>query len=611
MWLIETSSLTLKFFNNPTDVAYAILSHTWGEGEVTFQDIADAATAPKKNGWAKIKQTCQIALETHKLSYVWIDTCCIDKSSSSELSEAINSMFSWYKTAAICMVYLDDCHLESLQEDDENEGLLDGLFSCRWFTRGWTLQELIAPRDVLFYSASWVPIGSKRKSVSILSRITGIDAAVLKDITALEACHTAKRMSWASRRQTTRTEDIAYCLLGIFDINMPLLYGEGEKAFLRLQQELARSKNDLTLFAWRQANSDLAWYRGLFARSPSEFQHSAGLRVPPNSTLQDTEFSATNRGLRFDNHICLDELYMHGAPRCEADALILSLDCLEPKGTTSGTARWIAIYLRKNGPNYLRFDPWSFCFKPSRSPWRSPSSLVIYVSPTLSTAQANTLGSGAHVSSPLLSRLQGVICCHEDLRRFIYPPDSLRNSSDANRHGVANSIVLGTPEISIADQYSFNGAPAMRQFVFNLNFAPSTSEPGKTHPVILLTGCTAHISVSHQAETRQKLFWHALLSVDDLVDHWIRVSMVPKKATDVDVSNPEFQDYMFERFSDETGTMDMRLLPRVFSVVDALGQRHQISARISWTDGYQDDLLMTPPLVLEYARISQRKAGFR
>ena len=115
--------------------------------------MANPTAAAGKKGWAKIKTTCKIARRDHKLSYAWVDTCCIDKSSSAELSEAINSMFSWYKQADLCMAYLEDYTLPSLQTQEQPSQHGDNLLSCRWFTRGWTLQELIAPRDMLFYNA--------------------------------------------------------------------------------------------------------------------------------------------------------------------------------------------------------------------------------------------------------------------------------------------------------------------------------------------------------------------------------------------------------------------------------------------------------------------------
>jgi hypothetical protein len=118
----------------------------------------------------------------------------------------------------------------------------------RWFTRGWTLQELIAPKTVYFFDSSWNEIGEKRQPEKEIAEVTGIDSDVLRDHRSLYTKRIARRMSWASSRETTRIEDIAYCLMGIFNVNMPLLYGEGERAFIRLQEVIMRSNYDHTLF---------------------------------------------------------------------------------------------------------------------------------------------------------------------------------------------------------------------------------------------------------------------------------------------------------------------------------------------------------------------------
>ncbi len=141
MWLINTRTLDLQFFQSSEGLHYAILSHTWGDDEVSFQEMgARGQNGPRKAGWAKITKTCDIARDSFGLDYAWVDTCCIDKSSSSELSEAINSMFSWYKTAAVCVVYLEDLEL-ILDKDCKpgSTGFRDRLGACRWFSRGWTL----------------------------------------------------------------------------------------------------------------------------------------------------------------------------------------------------------------------------------------------------------------------------------------------------------------------------------------------------------------------------------------------------------------------------------------------------------------------------------------
>jgi hypothetical protein len=141
------------------------------------------------------------------------------------LAEAVNAMFRWYENATVCYVYLSDaiwCADAAI--------INERLHKCRWFTRGWTLQELIAPRNVEFYSTDWRKIATKDELYGLLSSITGIDEHILRGANLTEVSVT-RRMSWASRRKTTQTEDISYCLLGIFDVNLPLIYGEGRKAF--------------------------------------------------------------------------------------------------------------------------------------------------------------------------------------------------------------------------------------------------------------------------------------------------------------------------------------------------------------------------------------------
>ncbi|KAF2029365.1 HET-domain-containing protein [Setomelanomma holmii] len=219
---------------------YAILSHTWGPDheEVTFQELSDG-TGLSKAGYDKI-QFCGRQAANYSLQYFWIDTCCIDKISSAELTESINSMFIWYKEAAVCYVLLMDLPANARLEMD--------LPNCRWFTRGWTLQELIAPERVILFDQSLVSIGSKGYLVEELSCITGIEEDVLNG-EDLALSSVAVRMRWAASRQTKRIEDRAYSLLGMFDVSIPLIYGEGRKAFRRLQEEIIKRDNDLTRFA--------------------------------------------------------------------------------------------------------------------------------------------------------------------------------------------------------------------------------------------------------------------------------------------------------------------------------------------------------------------------
>jgi Heterokaryon incompatibility protein (HET) len=251
---------------------YAILSHRWGKAteEVSFKDIETGADISHKEGFRKFQYCCQQALKDG-LQYAWIDTCCIDKSSSAELSEAINSMYNWYLHSQVCYAYLND--VSGLVSEDPEEILNDleredsSFRKSAWFTRGWTLQELIAPKKVRFYSETWEFVGDKRALADLVSNITGIDAEVLTRRT--KPYSVAQRMSWAAGRKTTRVEDRAYSLMGIFGVNVPPLYGEGHKAFVRLQEEIMRQSFDHSLFAWKPQRQ----YSGLLAESPDQFSH--------------------------------------------------------------------------------------------------------------------------------------------------------------------------------------------------------------------------------------------------------------------------------------------------------------------------------------------------
>jgi hypothetical protein len=224
---------------------YAILSHTWGsdDEEVTYKDLVDG-TGTSKAGYTKIR-FCGKQAANDSLQYFWVDTCCIDKTSSSELSEAINSMFRWYHNAAKCYVYLPDVSVNSSIENPSSLQPWKPIFRLsRWFTRGWTLQELLAPTSVEFFSAEGERLGDKRSLWQEIHEITGISIQALQG-SPLSQFDVGERMSWAEKRETKRKEDMAYCMLGIFDIHMPLIYGEGrEKAFIRLRKEIECSSRD-------------------------------------------------------------------------------------------------------------------------------------------------------------------------------------------------------------------------------------------------------------------------------------------------------------------------------------------------------------------------------
>ncbi|KAG7409827.1 Vegetative incompatibility protein HET-E-1 [Fusarium oxysporum f. sp. rapae] len=282
MRLVNTKTIQLEFLNDDNVPDYAILSHTWEQEEVLFHDMG-RDSAKLKKGYAKLESCCRVARE-NGFEYIWDDTCCIDKTSSAELSEAINSMYRYYQEASICYVYLADISTVSEISDS------------RWFTRGWTLQELIAPSSMIFFDKQWRQLGTKTSLVQVLSQRTNIPESILCDSEELETTSSAQRMSWAADRVTTRKEDGAYSLMGIFGINMPLLYGEGDKAFYRLQEEIMRVSDDHSLFAWKAIGAR----GGLLAPTPAAFKHSGDI-IPWNPfTPYNSPFTITNKGVHME-----------------------------------------------------------------------------------------------------------------------------------------------------------------------------------------------------------------------------------------------------------------------------------------------------------------------
>jgi len=325
-----------QFFGDVPE--YAILSHTWGEDEVSYQDWQAVMTLPDlvaackstgattldayttlqqrrvqavmvKSGYHKITDFCYAVLQSHNhLGWAWVDTCCIDKSSSSELSEAINSMFNWYRRSSICIAYLSDV------PGGENTQSTDSAFRrSKWFTQGWTLQELLAPLVLDFYSSDWCRIDSRvsETPLYVVSEITGIRRHYPKGNASLQEASISERMSWAARRKTTRPEDIAYCLLGIFDVHIPMLYGEGEHAFIRLQEEIIKKSTDQTIFAWGlgmpvgPCEGQSTGFHQLLAPSPGWFAYGAELQPlgdmddmhNTDKALLHAPFQLTNAGL--------------------------------------------------------------------------------------------------------------------------------------------------------------------------------------------------------------------------------------------------------------------------------------------------------------------------
>ncbi|PMD47988.1 HET-domain-containing protein [Hyaloscypha variabilis F] len=359
MRLLNTSTLEIEMFAGQAP-GYAILSHTWDAEEVTFDDMkslggrraflsAMSRAEKPRRSYEKILHSADFA-RTRGFDYIWIDTCCIDKSSSAELSETINSMFQWYKGSEICYAYLADVSCYDYPTDFGGSG-----FSrSRWFTRGWTLQELIAPKEVIFVDKHWKPLGTRISLKQDIQRITKVAYSVL-DGGSLDTITAAAKMSWASGRETTRSEDIAYCLLGLFDVNMPLLYGEGkEKAFIRLQEEFLKNSDDESIFAWctSQEEAQEKPYWSLLASTPNHFEHCRDFRKPRFASRREGQPTMiTNRGIRVE---------MSLAPfRGDASGTIFLavLECLQQTGVWSGTAAIILQRLSDLEVQYARIAP--------------------------------------------------------------------------------------------------------------------------------------------------------------------------------------------------------------------------------------------------------------
>jgi len=238
MWLINTKTMKLEFFYNPSILKYAILSHTWGPDgeEVTYEDMIKG-TEKGKPSYTKLKFCAEQAFR-HGLRYSWVDTCCIDKSNNNELTTAINLMFCWYQNAARCYVYLSDVSVNTHDGQACHIEWESAFRNSRWFTRGWTLQELLAPKVVEFYSRDQVRLGDKKLFEHQIYEITGIPIEALRG-RHLGSFSIEERLRWGKKRQTTEEEDKSYCLLGIFNVSMPLVYGEGyAKAMKRLLREI-------------------------------------------------------------------------------------------------------------------------------------------------------------------------------------------------------------------------------------------------------------------------------------------------------------------------------------------------------------------------------------
>ncbi|KIK78961.1 hypothetical protein PAXRUDRAFT_834331 [Paxillus rubicundulus Ve08.2h10] len=298
---------------------YAIFSHRWGVREPKFREMSSSAdgekTLPDGPGYDKLRKFCEKARDEYGCEYAWSDTCCINKESSSEMDEAIRSMYRWYRDAEVCIVHL--AQSSSVEE-----------FSTEpWFKRGWTLQELLAPSRLRFYGTGWTPIRPDEEQDDIyieglycpwpndkasvfmldaISEATQIDVRHLRDFDP-KSVHVSEKMRWASERKTTRVEDVAYSLLGIFDISLPIAYGEGERAFYRFMEAIAQRSTDPTLFAWTGKPSEhsdalpsspACYYESRIPVAVPHSPRSAPLESHQGAIIGDPGYTITKLGLR-------------------------------------------------------------------------------------------------------------------------------------------------------------------------------------------------------------------------------------------------------------------------------------------------------------------------
>ncbi|KAK0658509.1 putative vegetative incompatibility protein HET-E-1 [Cercophora samala] len=494
MRLINTTTLRLE---SPwATPIYAILSHTWGEDEVLFADICDdeKPLPVQKKGFLKVHHSCERARQDG-YKYIWIDTCCIDKTSSAELSEAINSMFRWYHRADRCYAYLSDINVPG-------QPLVE-FQNSRWFTRGWTLQELIAPRDLRFYDNQWVFLGSRQllrgtpladiselsDLADTISKVTGIPVEILRWFSPksdsplvrrrsrragldkyesthaldkqLRACSVGQIMSWAAYRFTTRKEDEAYSLLGLFGVNMPMLYGEGRRAFHRLQQEILKTSNDQSILAFERSfysdnSSLLADSPRCFASSEIEQSLKDGPLLPGSTPF--FELSPSPKAV--DAGLLLCPLIRQGKGKSDNTRYLAILNCVYRSDFTSHPA----IILRKIDNK-------------SRTFYRTPQTGLHRITPIDDQGWIEWGTAVDGVSNPMRYDLSRVY--FETIRLYLEPPQRISNMPAS----VGQLASLYTPgmrvKLETGDSMVFSSTayPHVLQVTKERIYAPSITLP--------------------------------------------------------------------------------------------------------------------------------------
>jgi hypothetical protein len=309
-------------------------------------------TGVERPGYEKLKALCGLAMKSG-LKYAWVDTCCIDQSSGSELDEAFTSMYNWFEDSKVCFVYLADS--DSIHD----------IHRSKWFTRGLTLQELVAPRKVKFHSRRWEELGTKTSLASTIAKITGIAVDILRHERHPKSASVAERMSWAAKRSTTLIEDGAYSLIGLFNIRMTVKNGEGLFAFLRLWEEMLKSLEDYTVLLWTNPSGQ--------TKEPSHLW---------NPVVPDPAFVPRNDTSNTENldSIKWNELKLHSPLDLESTEFLAS--CLppiekEPQGpqfTSRGLK--MSLFAKAVGPNLIA---WTYCTQEKNG---STYALCVRVIPT-------------------------------------------------------------------------------------------------------------------------------------------------------------------------------------------------------------------------------------
>lgn len=559
MWLLDVETFQLKFFAAQPP-GYAILSHTWGDDEVIFQDLRDIEHAKQKLGWKKIAYTCEEAIR-RGLRYAWVDTCCIDKSSSAELSEAINSMYAWYKDAQCCFVYLSDVDTPH-DWAPGGKSIVENIKSSRWFTRGWTLQELIAPSTNDFFDHSWKFVGTKESLRDLLGEITGIEPGILGLTSRVSGVPVGRRMSWAARRVTTRKEDIAYCLLGIFNVNMPLLYGEGDKAFMRLQQEIAAQNKDPTLFAWLQAGP-IPRYRGLLAQHPAEFENCSRLAYAHNAFFTAGNFAVTDTGYNVVAHA--DDAAKKSTTDLEsARRLVVRLpgciisDSKEPASETPRLLR--GIQLQRLGGIFVRSEPNTFPIVKTEMSLMQTSRRV-RVAPELPDTHSDFMETTSQRCF-LIGYDAAIIQKRASAEQFFSSSFRSRSDDDGKFEELLKLNNVAIPGVGSVSQYQVEGS------AYPIWWETFTIESRSGEKLELLVICG--ILMAPDAPSEQLLPWCALFCENNPRDrNFVKdLKLFPSHYCSAQ-QRKQVSDIMFIRYADEHGTFNLERLPQT-CIIDEL-----------------------------------------